>query len=503
MSADPLRHYSQVWLVDFEFRQPDGEWPTVHCMVAREFRSGKLLRLWRDKLVAAKKSPIPTGADILVCAYYASAELGAYLALGWPLPERVLDLCAEFRCCTSGLVMPHGRSLLGALTTYGLVGIGATEKAEMRDLAIRGGPFTTAERRNLLNYCQSDVDALARLLPAMLPRIDLPRALLRGRYMAAAAQIERNGIPLDVETLRALREYWPRIKHSLVERVDRAYGVYEGVSFRTQRFADYLIRNDIPWPRLESGALALDDDTFRQMAKAHPTIAPLRELRHSLSELRLESLACGSDGRNRCMLSAFASKTGRNQPSNARYIFGPSTWLRNLIKPAPGHALAYIDWEQQEFGIAAALSNDGNMIAAYRSGDPYLAFAIQAGAAPQGATKRSHHAIREQFKICALAVQYGMGSQSLAVKLNMPEPYARNLLHLHRETYPKFWRWSQAAVDYAMLHGRLHTVFGWEVHVGTESNPRAWQIFLCRATVPKCSASRPAERLNAGYACPG
>ncbi len=32
-------------------------------------------------------------------------------------------------------------------------------------------------------YCASDVDALARLLPAMLPRIDRQRALLRGRYM--------------------------------------------------------------------------------------------------------------------------------------------------------------------------------------------------------------------------------------------------------------------------------------------------------------------------------
>src|SRR5215468_5354734 len=103
------------------------------------------------------------------------------------------------------------------------------------------------------------------------------------------------------------------------------------------------------------------------------------------------------------MLSVFASKTGRNQPSNSRYIFGPSVWLRGLIKPPPGHGLAYIDWGQQEFGIAAALSGDVAMQEAYRSGDPYLAFARQARAVPLDATKTTHGPKRELFKQCVLA----------------------------------------------------------------------------------------------------
>jgi DNA polymerase I len=69
-----------------------------------------------------------------------------------------------------------------------------------------------------------------------------------------------------------------------------------------------------------------------------------------------------------------------------------------LIQPPPGHAIAYIDWAQQEFGIAAALSRDPLMMDAYRSGDPYLAFAKQAGAAPPDATKATHKTIRDQFK---------------------------------------------------------------------------------------------------------
>ena len=79
-----------------------------------------------------------------------------------------------------------------------------------------------------------------------------------------------------------------------------------------------------------------------------------------------------------------------------------------MIEPSPGHGLAYVDFEQQEFGIAAALSNDPAMLAAYRSGDPYLEFARQAGVVPSDATKTSHPAERELFKLCALGVQYGM-----------------------------------------------------------------------------------------------
>ena len=55
--------------------------------------------------------------------------------------------------------------------------------------AIRGGPYTEAEQLALLDYCQTDVDELAELLTAMLTRIDLPRALLRGRYMQAVARM--------------------------------------------------------------------------------------------------------------------------------------------------------------------------------------------------------------------------------------------------------------------------------------------------------------------------
>jgi hypothetical protein len=217
--------------------------------------------------------------------------------------------------------------------------------------------------------------------------------------------MEWNGTPIDVDTLALLRENWDYIQDELIAAVDDAYGVFDGHTFKANRWAAYLARHNIAWPLLETGRLDLSRNTFRQMARAHPAVAPMHELRHTLSEMRLNDLAVGQDGRNRTILSAFRSRTGRNQPGNTRYIFGPSVWLRSLIKPPPGYGLAYIDWAQQEIGVAA-LSGDAALEAAYQTGDCYLAFAKQAGAVPQDATKQTHKAARELFKQCVLAMAW-------------------------------------------------------------------------------------------------
>jgi hypothetical protein len=315
----------------------------------------------------------------------------------------------------------------------------------------------------------------------MTDELNMRLALLRGRYMIAAARIEDIGVPIDMPAYTILCDNWSSIQGTLIERIDADYGVFEGRTFKLERWKAFLATNNIPWPRLPSGELDMKGAAFRTMAKAYPIVAPIQELRYSLSKMRLADLAVGSDGRNRVMLSAFRSKTGRNQPSNSEFIFGPSVWLRGLIRPAPGYGLAYIDWSQQEFGIAAALSGDAAMVEAYQSGDPYLAFARQAGAVPPDGTKATHGPVREQFKACVLAVQYGMGADSLAARIGQPPIRARELLRMHQETYKTFWRWSDSAVDRAMLLGSLSTVFGWTVHMGQDVNVRSIRNFPMQA----------------------
>ena len=174
--------FHQVWCVDFEYQELNGNNPVVHCMVARELFTGRLIRQWLSG-EGGIRCPIPLGEDTLYVAYFATAELKSHLALGWPLPTNVLDLFVEFRCRTNGKSLPSGNGLLGALVYFGLSGIAYAEKEVMRELAIRGGPFSPRERHELVDYCQGDVEALTGLLPHLIEKLDLGQALLRGRYM--------------------------------------------------------------------------------------------------------------------------------------------------------------------------------------------------------------------------------------------------------------------------------------------------------------------------------
>lgn len=130
-----LSDFRHVWCVDFEFRSLPGEIPEPICMVGLEVNTGERLELFGDALLRMTTCPYSVGSDSLLVAYMASAELGCHLRLGWPLPENVLDLYAEFRCLTNGLKLPKGSGLLGALHHFNLNPMAAVKKEAMRSLA--------------------------------------------------------------------------------------------------------------------------------------------------------------------------------------------------------------------------------------------------------------------------------------------------------------------------------------------------------------------------------
>ncbi len=401
-----LGDFREIWFCDFEFYAPAGERPLVRCMVAMELHSKRVIRLWADEL--GPEPPFNTGKDALFIAFFASAELGCFRSLCWVSPYWILDFYPEIRNLTNGMSYPgigRVRSLLDTLSFFGLRRMQHEDKKAMRDLIMEdreNSSYSRTERKAIVDYCQTDVEALESLFKPFTGRIlrrpgDLDRALLRGRYMDAVAEMEHRGVPIDVDLLKPLRESWDGIRLKLIEKIDHAFGVFDGLTFKQARFIEWLKREGIPWPATATGKPALDNDTFRQMAKAFPQVAPLHELRHSLGQLRLNDLSVGKDGRNRCLLSPFGANTSRHTPSNSQFIFGPSRWLRGLIKPGPGKALAYIDFSSQEIAIAAKLSNDLKMQRAYTTGDPYMSFAIQAGLAPEGAP-------RPAIRISAIAV---------------------------------------------------------------------------------------------------
>jgi hypothetical protein len=417
------------------------------------------------------------------------------LALGWPLPARVLDLSPAFRNLTNGLSTPEGKGLIGALRYYGLDAIGTKQKDAARKRVMQGWPFTTEEREWILTYCASDVDSLRLLLLRMLPEIDLGVALYHGEFAAVSALMEHRGVPIDMEVFAQLAnpDTWRAVRDAMVPTIDAHYGVYVrnaagDWSFSTELFEGYLAREGIAWPRLETGKLNMKRKTFDEMSKGWPQLEGLRQLRHVRDKMRKIKLAVGADGRNRTVLWPFKAKTSRTQPKASEWIFSPAVWLRSLIKPEPGTAVAYIDYSAMEFMIAAVLSDghcgpDNPMLDAYNSGDPYLTFAKRVGAAPDHATKNSHAEIRDRYKVVGLATLYGIQAETLAVRAGVSTFEAHEMLSQHHEVFAQYWRWSDDWVQHALQTGVMRTAMGWTCRTGyTELNERSIRNWPVQST---------------------
>jgi hypothetical protein len=492
--------FKEIWRVDFEFQAFDnGDRVRPVCMTAEEMFTGRQIRLWREQL--GPQPPFDIGDDSLFVSFSAGAELSCFLVLGWKKPSHILDLYVEFIALRNGRGGARNPSLLSALDHYGLKGITAGEKTDMRNLILQRSSWTKEEQRALLDYCYSDVAALRNLLPAMAPQIKRPwQAVLRGDFMWSVAVMEHNGIPFNQHLFRELKENWERIRRGLTARIDQNYHVYRqnkdgSFSFSMDLFEKYLIENEIGWPILDSGELETTDEVFEERAKTYPQLTELRYLHEALGKMRLFDFPVGADGFNRSWLNPFGSKTSRNQPGSSRSIFSAASWMRHLIQAPPGHAISYIDWSNQEFAIAAYLSGDPVMVKAYESGDPYIYFGKFAGAIPEnaippGATPTEAAQVffeawddtRSLYKTCVLGTQYFIGARSLSARIDRSTRMAKELLRMHREAFRVYWQWVEDRITDSFEDCIQETVFGWPAHI-SDSNCKYKGIgnFFCQA----------------------
>jgi DNA polymerase I len=492
--------FREIWCVDTEFYPGpgkanggvDGDASTPLCLVAHELRSGHVVRLWQDEF--GRFPPYRLDSDALVIGYMLSAEFGTHIAIGWGQPACALDAYLEFRhYVNDGALKAADRekgfhSLAGALRYFCEDELDTAHKEDMRDRIIQGPPFTPDERDRILSYCNGDVDALGRLIPHIVPAIrSLPHALFRAKSQWATAQQERRGVPIDLPVLNPIRQQWGGMRADLVREMDQPFGIYEFDAdgqphWRRERFKDYVQVNRMGWPTYADGLLDETDQTFREMAGKYPFIEPLRELRYSLSKLRLNDLQVGSDSRNRALLGGYGTKTARNAPSNSKFVFGPAKWIRFLIAPPPGLALVHRDYKQQEVRIAAILSGDTALLQACESGDVYLGVATALGFVREEMSDAERKAIRTMFKTVVLGIQYGLGAANLAVRTGISVYEAAEILARLRARFRVFEEFAKCAVDHAGLLLKVDTPFAWTMQCPPEMNPRTIRNFPIQST---------------------
>jgi hypothetical protein len=459
-------------------------------MYAYEQQTGTEIQLWENELRACRRPPFDISADSLFVAYAANAELSCFLALGWSFPKNVLDAYVETIAAINGNTAVWAQkkrpSLLEALELFGLAaGMDTQEKERMRRLILEHSDYTNEQQREIKDYNRQDVIETVQLLNVLAPAIDLPRALLRGRYMAAVARMEWQGLPIDQEYLGLLLAHWGQLQLYYIQR-DDIFGLYDGTSFSEHRLQELISARGWYWPLTATGRPELKLKTLGKQAQRYPELKKLVKLRDMIAELRINQLAntIGADGCSRCPLLPFWTKTGRNQPSGWDKMFLPGlpAWLHGLITPPPGWAIAELDWDGQEVGLMAAQSGDPTMIEDYASGDPHLSFGRRVKLLPPDATKDTHR--EERDKICkpvVLGQNYGMTPYGIAAKTGKLLLWARGIHTLHRLTYRVFHRWLADIVAQAKFDGMISSPFGWPQAVIANTKNRSLINFPAQA----------------------
>jgi DNA polymerase-1 len=468
--------FREIWDRDYEFRIDGNGRPVPICLFARELRSGREIFMRRDELLACTRQPFDVGPDTLVISYAATAELGCDLALGFEVPTNVICTFVETCAALNGLdaygLERKRPSLLEACDLYGIPHMTKAHKTEMRDLILNHKHYTEDQWAKIRGYNIEDVDADIPLFLVHAPTMDVAMALFRGRYLKAVAAVEERGIPIDAAYLSELRDNWQSLRMHFIERDDHLRLWDEDGRFHKDRLETVAEARGWWWPRTETGQLKTDGKTLSKMARQHPELIAFQRLHDQIAELRLGAFlnTVGADGASRCPLKPFWTKTARNQPSgrDLAFLLSLPTWTHGFIKPPEGWGVFCLDWVAQEIGLGT-LSKDPALIADYLAGDPHLAFAIRAGLAPPGATKKSHRDIRDMVKPISLGIPYKITKHGVAAQSGKSLLWSAGALAAWRHTYPVFVDWQNDTYVQAVFDEMIVSPYGWPmiVHAAT------------------------------------
>ena len=475
--------FDYVVAYDYEYSQTAGNNPDPVCVAYKDLKTGKITQQWL--LGRKQKSPFPVASTLFIC-HYAVAEVSCDIVRGITKPTFIFDSFVEEKKMLNGKIKV-GFGLLDTCERYNIKGVmSEAHKTLWRDTIINNFPnYSDEEQQGILKYNLEDVLTNEKLFYAQLEKLSfknnnyhqiVSQACFHGRSMGICAQIEHNGIPVNLELYNDLNDNYEEVKKLEIDSLTKVFDCYDGDKFSNKKFAAAIEKEGLleRWPKTEKGRLKTDDRTIYRFAEVSPAIQQYRASKFIIESRKLKGYEIGKDGRSRTSLNMFGQTTGRTNVSTAVNPFGAPRRMRTMIGTTKDKILVYADFKSQEAVIQAQLSQDQNMIAAVKSGDPYLHTAKLVGAIPQDATRKSHEKIREIYKQSFLAISYGQTPFGLKNKLGVP---IANATYIHAaiiKAYSDYQIWIQSLKDFAMRRGYLITKYGWRYWLSDRElvNPR-------------------------------
>ena len=307
----------------------------------------------------------------------------------------------------------------------------------------------------------------SRLQEASL--IDVLR-LIEMPLVPLLAQMEEIGIGLDAKILeKASRRIRKRID-SLTKEIHQLGGREFNISSTKQLQEILFTTLGIPTRGLKktkTGFSTAEDELYK-LEGLHPIIARLQEYRE-LTKLEstylssLPQLKSASDGKIHSRFNQTIAATGRLSSTDPNLQNIPTrTEDGRLIRTAfiaePGFKLVSLDYSQIELRIAAHLSRDRKMIAAFKSGEDIhtaTAAAIN-GIGPENVTKE----MRREAKAINFGILYGQGPHGLSQSAGIGYAEAKQFIDKYFATYPGIKKMIDGFIAEARQQGYAKTLFG-------------------------------------------
>ncbi len=356
-----------------------------------------------------------------------STFLAAYLLGAGSRDPRLEDLAREFL----GMELVSTEQLLGtgraARKPSAVVEDEAAEFAARRAEAILNlRPRLEAEMRNL------GVDYLFH-------EIELPLA-------GVLADMETEGVAIDVPYLKQMQDEMGEQLAAIESEVEQVAGQKFNLN-APQQLAKVLFEDlRLPVGRRTKTGYSTDADTLESLREKHPIIGLILEHRQ-LSKLKstyvdaLPQLVDPMSGRVHTSFGQASTATGRLSSSNPNLMNIPiRTELGQRIRRAfkagrPDHIMVSADYSQIELRIAAHLSGDPRLLAAFGAGqDIHTATAAAVFKVAFDAVTPDQ---RRLAKVANFGSIYGQGEYGLSQQLGITGDVAREFLGQYWSTYSR------------------------------------------------------------------
>jgi DNA polymerase I len=369
--------------------------------------------------------------------------------------------------------MRHGMDLLAeTYLNYSPVSIETLiGKKGKNQLTMRDAPV-----EKVAEYAAEDADItwqLRNVFEPMLQESNVRKIFdeIEMPLVPVLSEMEREGIALDVETLK---RYSAQLEQEIVA-LDKEIQQMAGTPFNIaspKQVGDILFEvlkvAEKP-KKTKTGQYATSEDILQKLVNKHPVIAKILEYREAqkLKSTYVDALpevVNPNTGRIHTCFNQVVAATGRLSSDNPNLQNIPirsdkGREIRKAFIPRDNdHVLLSADYSQIELRIVASISGDPNMCEAFRSGkDIHTATAARVyNVKDEDVTKE----MRYKAKSVNFGIIYGQGAFGLAENLNIPRAEAKQLIENYFREYSGIKKYMDDTVNFAREYGYVQTICG-------------------------------------------